>query len=107
MRKNQLVIGYHYAEFRNGKKSILAYNEFSEPCFLGLNGKYISLKNLNDDLTHVRTKKFDVVKIGVMGSHRDTSMFDFVQWVWERPEVIELTMAQVEALAGCPVKIVK
>lgn len=107
MNKYDLVVGKHYAEFRNGKVGILAYNEFGSPCFLGLNGKYISLDNLNTDLTHKRAEKFDVVKIGVMGSHRNTNMFDFVQWIWERDEAVELTVAEISALIGKTVKVVR
>ena len=107
MYKYDLVVGKHYAQFRNGKKAILALNEFGEQAFVGLNGKYISVKNLNMDLTHLRAEKFDVVKIGVMGSHSSTDMFDFVVWTWERDETIELTVAEISALIGKNVKVVR
>lgn len=107
MTKYNLVVGKHYAQFRNGKQAILVYNEFDKPAFLGLNGKYISLDNLNYDLTHVRASKFDVVKIGVMGTHRNTPMFEFVNWAWERTEVQELTVAEISAKLGYEVKVVR
>ena len=105
--KNRMVV-----EFRNGKKYIVIDNKL-----LAITG-YKYLYFYNEDLTTTpitceapvesgeKVSNFDIMKV-----YDQVNSLDFnenkLKLLWERSEVKEVTMAEVEEKLGCKVKMVK
>ena len=102
--KNRMVV-----EYRNGKRRMVV-----DDVLVG-NTQYGELKEYNDDLSWnggyngTFASVLDIVKV-----YSEINVFegkdDIVKLgtpIWERHEVKEVTMAEVEEKFGCKVKIVK
>lgn len=95
--KNRMVV-----EYRNGYRRMVCDNRL-----MGLNGSG-SLHSYNNDLTcnEGGGSDFDIVKVFVkISQFNELELNLFI--VWERSEVKEVTMSEVEEKFGCKVKIVK
>lgn len=75
---------------------IIGYDEYGE------------LRNYRDDLLHHNQPSLDIVKI-----YKPTNTIEQalkrndLELLWERSEIREVTMAEVEKEFGCKVKIIK
>lgn len=69
------------------------------------------LKDFNEDMTNIREKKWDIMKVE-LASHPYCYMNlnngrENRKLLWEREEVKEMTMEELEKHFGCKVKIIK
>jgi hypothetical protein len=105
--ENSMVV-----ECRNGEKYIVIDDKIIST--IGYN----CLSNYNEDLTTIlstyKNENITVFKEGhskydIMKVYNKVLCIDFntLQLLWERSEVKEVTMAEVEEKFGCKVKIVK
>lgn len=102
--KNRMVV-----EYRNGYRRMVV-----DDVLVG-NTRYGDLKEYNDDLSYnggyngTLDSELDIVKvyseINVFGNKDDIRKLGTP--IWERSEVKEVTMSEVEEKFGCKVKIVK
>ena len=96
--KNGMIV-----ELRNGNRYMVVGTDL-----LGLNG-YMGLCSYNKDLLKYDSTStdpdWDIVKVYKNIYHLDLKKANCI--VWEREEVKEVTMAEVEEKFGCRVKIVK
>lgn len=124
MNKSELKTG-DIVEFRNGTRAILMWDRFIFKQTNILNGSecmnYEYIFNYDDDLKHKRGGVFlqvtplDVMKVRHNPFYPIAAINNFLDpdthlilWDWERTEdVKEVTMAEVEKIFGCKVKIVK
>lgn len=94
--KNRMVV-----ECRNGEKYMVIDDKL-----LSING-YNFLYIYNKDLTTTTSgERFDIMKVYDQFYSLDFNEDD-LKLLWQRSEVKEVTMAEVEAKFGCKVKIVK
>lgn len=99
--KNRMVV-----EYRNGYRRMVVDDRL-----MGISGSGC-LKNYNENLTikvpDLSSRDFDIIKV-----YNQISTIDEMRSVnscnilWQRSEVKEVTMAEVEEKFGCKVKIVK
>ena len=68
-------------------------------------------ENFNNDLTHSTNKYWDIVKVELASHPYNYMDLNYEenkrQLLWEREEVKEMTMKELEEHFGCKVKIVK
>ena len=96
--KNRMVV-----ECRNGLRYIVV-----DEYLLGKSG-YNELEDFTADLRCEKNAEFDIAKVYektkcLLNLEKD-SPFE-MDIIWQRPEVKEITMAEVEEKFGCKVKIV-
>lgn len=95
--KDQMVV-----ECRNGQKYMVVDN------IILRNSGFINLLNFDDKLKCVGFSEFDIMKV-----YDEIYRLDLLDnskrlnLLWEREEIKEVTMAEVEEKFGCKVKIVK
>lgn len=89
-------------EYRNGYRRMVCDDRL-----MGLN-RSGSLHSYNNDLTYKEGggSDFDIVKVFARINQFNETELNLVV-VWERLEIKEITMAEVEEKFGCKVKIVK
>lgn len=94
--KNRMVV-----ECRNGEKHIVIDDKI-----LSSNGcSYLS--DYNEDLTtKLRLREYDIMKVYNKVFCIDLNKIT-LELLWERPEVKEVTMSEIEEKFGCKIKIVK
>lgn len=128
MKKSDLKVG-DIVKTRNDKYLVVLPNEYSND---GLSlfsassrGCYHYLDGYEDDLTCSKNRDMDDIVAVYKTSepnknHAHTLIRDIlsneyfscpfintIKWDWEEPKIKEVTMAELEALYGCKVKIVK
>ena len=89
--------------------------DFSEDCIVSLtiSGSWNGLEYYNEDLTYngALSESEDIMKVEVIDHPCDFQpgkiLDKRLRLLWERIEIKEVTMAEVEAKFGCRVKIVK
>lgn len=70
--------------------------------------EYGELENYEDNLLHFCDPKFDIMKIYKYANTIEQALkSNDLKLLWERSEVKEVTIAEVEEKFGCKVKIVK
>ena len=105
-------------ELRNGERRFVIGESLVSD-----NGFYSGLDCYDDELNYTgmfsysleSKSKFDIMKVYTpIWAYTNLDNFlamlspDFnIRWDWEREEIKEVTMAEVEAVFGCKVKIVK
>jgi hypothetical protein len=96
--KNRMAV-----EVRDGEKYIVV-----DDVLLG-NNSFAELGYYNDDLTHYEHHENDIIKVYPAVVYYFSDIDTIEHWrapIWERSEVKEVTMAEVEEKFGCKVKIV-
>lgn len=96
--KNRMVV-----EYRNGQRRMVMDDD--------LMGKelYLELHNLDDDLLMKNgDSSLDIVKVYKSRSHWFDDMFNdyYLELIWERKEVKELTIEEIEKELGYKIKVV-
>ena len=120
MKKSDLKTGY-IATLRNGRNGVVfigvdTIERGQVDCIVNEStNSWNDLSNFNDDLTHKRFSELDIMKVekpyhpyclqnlNIRYSFASKTR----ELLWERDSVKEMTVADVEALVGCKVKIVK
>ena len=99
--KNRMVV-----EYRNGYRRMVVDDRL-----MGVSGDSC-LNNFNEDLTMKgqgpSRRDFDIIRVyNLIDTLDEISRVNSCNKIWERSEVKEVTMAEVEEKFGCKVKIVK
>lgn len=99
--KNRMVV-----EYRNGYRRMVVGDRL-----MGISGSGC-LNTFDEDLTTKSqgpsTRDFDIVKVyNQIGTLDEIKIINSCNKIWERSEVKEVTMSEVEEKFGCKVKIVK
>ena len=99
--KNRMVV-----EYRNGYRRMVVDDRLA-----GINGSG-HLDNFNEDLTAKGqtsvSRELDIVRVyNRIDTLDEIRRVNSCNKIWERSEVKEVTMAEVEEKFGCKVKIVK
>ena len=96
--KNRMVV-----EYRNGRRRMVVDNRL-----MGTDGVGF-LDNLNEDLTMKGVDDdFDIVRVyNQIRTLDEITRVNSCDKVWERSEIKEVTMAEIEEKFGCKVRIVK
>ena len=95
--KNRMVV-----EYRNGDRRMVV-----DGILMGISG-YGVLSRYNDVLINKNNKDNDIVKVyRIVNTMNAMRFVDEDDLIWERSEVKEVTLAEVEEKFGCKVKIVK
>ena len=111
MTKSELQTGM-IVELRNGNTYIIMLNHCGTVKTDILAGmaedktithRWASLDNYYEDLTHQNIKDLDIVRVYSTRVYQINRKKDLI---WERPEVKEVTMDEVEKMFGCKVKII-
>ena len=63
------------------------------------------LADYKDDLTYPKYDSFDIVKVYDQVNY--INKYKTINTLWERPEIKEVTMSEIEEKFGCKVKIVR
>jgi len=67
-----------------------------------------TLSNYNEDLTHKLYSELDIIKVEKCPVYELTNTQPKnLSLLWQRDRVKEMTIAEIEELVGCKVKIVK
>ena len=106
--KSDLEVGM-FVKLRDGKV-FLVLESYEELYLTSTSGYYSNLKNFNEDLTSKNYRGSDIVSIYLPKKADYLSYHligDNLELIWEREEVKELTMEDIEKIVGCKVKIVK
>lgn len=97
--KNRMVV-----EYQNGYRRMVVGDRL-----MGINGSGY-LDDFNEDLTmqNSPSRDFDIMIVyNQIGTLDEIKRVNSCNKIWERHEVKEVTMAEVEEKFGCKVKIVK
>lgn len=106
--KSDLEVGM-FVKLRDGKV-FLVLESYEELYLTSTSGYYSNLKNFNENLTNKNYRGSDIVSIYLPKKADYLSYHligDNLELIWEREEVKELTMEDIEKIVGCKVKIVK
>lgn len=120
MKKSDLKTGYIVTQ-RNGSEKVVflgidTIDRGQLDCIVNENtSNWQNLDTFNDDLTSKFISYFDIMKVEkpfhpycLQNLNRRYSFASKTrELLWERDSVKEMTVADVEALVGCKVKIVK
>lgn len=118
MKKSDLKTGM-VVETRNGEKYLVMYSpDFGKRVFISFDGGFLDLKDYLEDLTFRQPKyirkfnshDFDIVKIYTLGE----TLFDILydknrlqyKTIWQREEIKEMTIDEIEKELGYRIKIV-
>ena len=104
-----LKAGKHVVETSHGKKYLVCLTQSG---LVGVNSNgWINFNNYQQDMTYCHNNIYCIMKVYEIqfGSYFDGLLDESgLTLVWERKEEVkELTMADIEKLVGCKVKIVK
>lgn len=113
MTKSNLQTGM-IVTLRNGEKMSVYIDAITDTCRVGCdiitNGRQWSdLFYYNDNLTYQGNKERDIVKIELVSTRTDlnsTGGCSIGETIWERKEVKQMTVAEIEAILGYKVEIV-
>lgn len=115
MTKADLKTGY-LVTTRNGKQYVVYLGAetsyFSGDCIVDGNkeANWLKLDNYNEDLTFKSGKHHDIMKVEKQYHPYDLLTINYCEkdrkLLWEREEVKEMTMSEIEKLVGCKVKII-
>ena len=95
--KNRMVV-----EYRNGERRMVVDNVLVGNTLFGY------LEEYNDDLTNKEFSILDIMKVYDVICNLEALISPrCLRLLWQRSEVKEVTMAEVEEKFGCKVKIVK
>ena len=106
--KSDLEVGM-FVKLRDGR-IYLVLKLYDELYLTKTNGYCIDLKCYNEDLTTKNCRSIDIMGIYLPKETDCLSYYflcDNLELIWEREEVKELTMEDIEKIVGCKVKIVK
>ena len=105
---------------RNGQelivlKDVVTPNDKQEGIYISINGGWLSNDNYNNDLTcKGENRKYDIMKVYAQnrGSFIDGTVLRknairYMDLIWERVEVKEMTVSEIEEKLGYPIKIIK
>lgn len=101
-------IGY-IAELNNGDRYIIVPAANETICLVNQMG-WISIYDYDEKLKSVYNNKFDIDAIILCNFPFNLDCLfndNKVEIIWERDDVLEVTMKEIEAKFGCRVKIVK
>ena len=102
MKKSDLIPGKHAIVMRKGWVGLVLDG------YLMGESQYYSLKDYTEDLLDiVNDKENDAIKILEIPPYTIFKEIFRSKVVWERHEVKEVTMAEVEKKFGCKVKIIE
>lgn len=114
MTKKDLRTGM-VVTYRNGEKRTVfcdVYTHTGSMDYISNGGSWNELCNFNEDLTSRVTSDMDIVKIEVLTNvicicHNPNELSKHqLKTIWERKEVKQMTVAEIEAILGHKVEII-
>ena len=109
MKKSDLVAGKHFVEFEDGIIGLVV-----EDGYVVLNSDDFTwgdFDNFAENLTHTKNNIYNALRVGVsnnkIGKIVNRKSFFDIEWIWEREEAKEMTVAEIEKELGYSVKVVK
>jgi len=107
MKKSDLKTGM-WAEYRSGKKVIVLLDTENGDVLVG-GGRWNSLRHYDKNLNCGFSSECDIVAVYKRGVITDVLEFNGAFKIWEREEVIEMTLEEakqkLEEVTGKPIKI--
>lgn len=109
MKKSDLISGRTIVQLRNGRTYLMINNRFARE------EGFTDICNFKDDLTYKSSRYFppinlDIVKVAIydLECHAlEAFITKYIEWDWERPEIKEMTLEQIEEALGYKIEIVK
>ena len=110
MTKSELKTG-HVVTYRNGwKRTVLLNTDNTHKDYVSDGRLWGELDAFNEDLTNTFTKHYDIIK--VERGHDCTQILQDpetrtdLETIWEREQVKQMTVAEIEAILGYKIEIV-
>ena len=107
MKKSDLKTGM-WVEYRSGKKVIVLLNTENGDVLVD-GGRWNSLYHYDENLNCSFSSGCDIVAVYRIGVITDALEFNSAEKIWEREEVIEMTLQEarqkLEEVTGKPIKI--
>ena len=91
-------------EYRQGDKAILLNNKLTEEY------THMNLEDYNENLIEIDgSGQYDIMKIYSTSANTLDTLFDYekLTLTWERDEVVEMTMAEINEALGKKIKVVE
>lgn len=108
--KNNLEVG-QFVILRDERRFLVLKTEGGQYYLSNSESCFINLDNFNDDLTNKTDTDSNVMKVCVPSSPDNLcgilSGFTHGKLIWEREEIVELTVAQISERLGYKVKVVE
>lgn len=108
--KNNLEVG-QFVILRDESRFLVLKTEGGQYYLSNSESCFINLDNFNDDLTNKTDTDSNVMKVCVPSSPDNLcgilSGFTHGKLIWEREEIVELTVAQISERLGYKVKVVE
>ena len=102
MNVNDLVVGKHIVQLRNGKIGTLMYDGDD-----GYDSITVITSKSNECTPSFNDNdEFDIVKVGTPTFMADYGIFEKPKWIWVE-ETKEFTIKELEEHFNCKVKIIK
>ena len=108
--KSDLEVGM-LVETKDGCKGIVCNREVADNYFIAFQSGAIDLRWFDDNLNKMSDDDDKIMKVYGLPLHEtsidDMLNVDYRVLIWERKEVKEVTMEEIEEIYGCKIKIVK